>query len=382
MPSTIRDGLPPVDYYAPNYRIEVEGREISPTTKGDVVQLTVTMQKDGLTSFNITINNWDDQTLTFKYSDRDTFFIGKRIHIRMGYAQRLVSMVHGQVKSLNVRFPESGAPTLEVSGTDSLNRLKGSRPHDGDRLIYTDHADWQIAQEIARRNDMPINVTQEGPIHPRVVQEKDQDDARFLLDRARRVEFDVYVQTDPQSGEETLNFVKPTDGRDGRPIQVYDFEWGKSLITFSTKLETSKQVTSVTVRGWNPRTKEPIVYTATQRDLPATPGRGTNGPAAAERLTARRGGKRHFIVDAGVLTEDEARHLAISRLRERAYAFITGSGAVIGMPDLRPGQNVNLKRLGQRIDGPYRITKVDHTIGSSGFQTKFDVDRIHEGGAR
>ena len=79
------------------------------------------------------------------------------------------------------------------------------------------------------------------------------------------------------------------------------------------------------------------------------------------------------MVDQPVTSAEEARDLAISLLRERAYKFITGNGQVIGLPDLRPGTNVELKGLGKRFSGDYHVLKVEHSLGNTGFQTKFEA---------
>src|SRR5439155_3374589 len=54
--SQLRSGLPPTDYYAPNFQVEVEGRELDPQTKGDVLDVKVTMDQENLTSFDLTFN--------------------------------------------------------------------------------------------------------------------------------------------------------------------------------------------------------------------------------------------------------------------------------------------------------------------------------------
>src|SRR5690349_20343504 len=114
-PSTEQSGLPPTDYYAPNYKIEVEGTELDPDSKGDVLELKVVMDIDNMTSFEMNINNWDDKTIDFKYSDEKTFDIGNRVHVQMGYADRLLSIVRGQISTLSPKFPDSGSPTISVS---------------------------------------------------------------------------------------------------------------------------------------------------------------------------------------------------------------------------------------------------------------------------
>lgn len=373
--SQLEPGLPSVDFYAPRFRVSISGRELDPETLSDVLQIKVTMQKAGLASFSMTLNNWDE-TVTdfpkFKYSDSDTFSIGTELRIEMGYSDQLIPMLSGQINSLTPRFPESGAPSVEVSGTDTFFRMRGSKPRDGDQLIFLDQADWQVAQYIADKNGIPIEVTKEGPIHERVVHSKDQSDAEFLLELAKRNEFDLYME--PESG--TIHFVKPTDGRDGRPIVVYEFAWEQNLIEFSPKLSATDQVSSVTVKGWNPETKKPIVYTATAQDLPQTGGAGDSGPESANKISSR--GKEDIIVDAAVISAEEAKRLAVSQLVQRAYKFKTGAGRVIGQPKMRPGDNVRLSGLGKRFSGSYQITKVEHAIAGSGYTTSFEVESMRE----
>jgi Bacteriophage probable baseplate hub protein len=370
-------GLPPTSYYAPDYRIEVEGRELDPESKGDVLEVKVVMDMVNMSSFDLTINNWDDKRLRFKYSDTATFDVGNRVHVQMGYADRLRSMVRGQVSSLAPKFPESGSPTIAVSGLDGMLRLRDRKPAAGETTKYVKMADWEIAQAVAARNQLKVRVTQEGPQHALVVQ-KNQADAQFLMERAKRIDFDCYVQTDAATGEDTLVFMKPTDARDSRGAKVYVFEWGKTLASFNPQLNLSRQVSKVTVRGWDSRAKAAIVYTTTPADLPGGgSGGGTSGPDAA-RTTL--GDKQDVVVDAPVASEEEARRLAQSLLRERAYEFITGSGRVIGLPDLRPGDNVELQNVGKRFSGTYYVTKVEHTLGSGGYLTGFDVRRVFDGG--
>jgi phage protein D len=366
----------PADYYAPDYKIEIEGRALDAETKGDVLEVKVTMDLKNLTGFDMTINNWDDRKFDFKYSDTDTFDVGNRIHVQMGYANRLLSMARGVITSMTPRFSESGPPTLGVSGQDSLVKLRDRKPGPNDIKRFVKKADWEIVQIVAARNKLQFKATQEGEIHDIVVQ-KDQDEATFLKERAARIDFDCYIQVDPDTGAETLFFVKPTDGRDGRRTRMYVFEWGKSLINFNPQLTIAEQVGTVTVRGWDPRSKQPISYTAGPQDLPRSSAGGMSGPQVAQK---RLNGKSDLVVDQPVTSAQEARDLAISLLRERAYEYITGSGQVIGLPDLRPGDNVELLGLGKRFSGMYYVLKVNHALGSAGYQTSFDVRKPFDGG--
>ena len=249
---------------------------------------------------------------------------------------------------------------------------------------------------MPRGTRLQLNATQTGEKHDQVVQ-KDQDDATFLMERAKRIDYDCYIANDPVSGQATLNFTVPTDSREGQKATYYEFIYGTSssslssqiiaskqvsqigLISFSPQLTLSKQVSKVTVRGWDPKTKQSIVATSTPADLPGGGGGGTSGPASAE---ANFPDKQDVVVDSPVTSAQEARELAISLLRERAYEFITGSGQVIGVPELRPGYNVRLSGLGQRFTVDYYVKKVEHTLGSSGYTTNFEVRSTYDGGLK
>lgn len=391
--SSIFRGAASTRSYAPDFNVEIEGEELDPETKGDVLDLKVTMEKDASASVDVTFSNWDDKNLFFKYSDTDTLNIGSQVHVRMGYAGGLVSVMRGSIQGLTPRFPQSGSPTIVVSAQDDMQVLKHRRPTRGEEVQYLEKADWQIAQAVAERNGLRAEVTREGPVHAEVIQ-KDQDDAQFLMERAKRIDFDCFMRTDPDSGQAVLYFVKPMDARGGGRSRSYDLGWFQTtqvfsgdaprgtdlhpLLSFEPRLSMSRQVGELTVRGWDSAKKEPIVASATVSDLP-NEGAGTSGPRAAQ---AAAGERKDVVVDAVVTSEQEARELAVSLLRERAYQFLTASGEVEGLPELRPGDNVNLWGLGTRFSGAYYVTKVQHSLGAGGFLTRFESRRVSDGGLR
>src|SRR5436190_10505569 len=354
--STRKPGLPQTDYYAPGFRVEIDGKQLSPQTNGDVLNLKVSMDMENMTSFEMLIANWVDaatprtaETIDgFKHSDSPRFDPGRQVHIKMGYADKLISMVTGQITSLAPKFPQQGPSTMTVAGLDGMFRLKDKRPGKGEPSKYRNMADWEIAEIIANRNGLLVNVTNEREKQREVVQ-KNQAYARFMKESAKRIDFDCFLLTDPRSNRTTLNFVRPTDGRDVSRVRSYEFRWGENLISFMPTVNLSEQVGHVTVRGWDPGTKQAIVATAGPGDLPKSPGAGRSGPQAAQ-LSQQ---KTDVTVDAPVKSSQEALALAKSLLLERAYRYITATGQIIGLPELRPGDNLSLSGLGSRFNGDY-----------------------------
>ena len=149
-------------------------------------------------------------------------------------------------------------------------------------------------------------------------------------------------------------------------------------MSFEPTLTLSRQVSKVTVRGWDSTKKEAIVASASAADLPGASS-GASGPQEAKRTL---GDRQDVVVDAVVTSQDEAQKLAVSLLCERAYEFITASGEVIGLPDLRPGDNVDLDGLGERFSGSYYVKKVEHKLGNAGFTSRFEARRVFDGGVR
>ncbi len=393
-PATTEPEIADPDRYAPEFEVVIEGVEADPTTKNDILDIKVHRDIEEMSGFDLELNNWDDVNLRFKHSDSREFTLGSRVAVRLGYADKLMTVATGTISTLAPKFPDGASPTVSVSGVDGMLRLKENKPDASVDKIYRNQADWQIATTVAQRNKLRIVTTQEGPVHDRVVQ-KNQSDAEFLMERAKRVDFDCYILPDPQTGEETLYFIRPTDGRDGRPIRLFRLAYQPGLTTgptalpeglvpnlldFTPTLTLSKQVSQLTVRGWDPRTKQAIDYTATVKDLPAgqNSAGGESGPEAADTAA---GGRQEVVIDAPITSEDEARELAVSLLRERAYEFIQATGRVAGLPELRPGDNLEIFGLGQRFSGTYFIKRVEHTLGTSGFFTTFTGRRIFQGDA-
>lgn len=376
--STPQPGIA-ADVYAPAFKIEVEGEELGPESLGNVVEVKVDLTLGSPAHFELVLDNWDDRRADFKFIEsagtktKLLFDLGRRVLIKMGYAGRLFPMMRGQITALAPSFPESGPLTLTVSGLDGMFDLIGQAR----TATYKNKADWEIAQEVATRNGfLRTRVTKEGPKHKEVVQQG-QDDANFLSTRAQRIGFDFFVRTGPAlDEEETLFFVK-SESCDTSKAPVYVFEWGKSLISFHPKLDISEQVGEVLVINPNPDAKNrPFKGRARGEDLPS--GGGRNGPAVVETVDK---GKQRLVENEKVASEEEANRLAIGLLRERAYKYSTGSGKVIGFPELRPGDNVQIKGVGSRFGGCYQVSQVEHTINTSGYLTTFEVRRVHDGGS-
>lgn len=382
--SARRSGVPD-HYYAPDFLVEVEGTPLDPATKGDVLEVKVVLDIDELASVDLKLNNYDDTAFELKWSDSDRFRVGSRVHVQLGYVERLQSMLRGPITTMSPEFLSDSAPTMTVRAMDALVILKESRPPEQE-VCYRRQADWEIARTIAQRHGLRLEADEVGPVHQLVVQ-RNLDDLTFLKERAARIDFEVFMRTDAESGEDVLVFRRPRDGRDAAEARTYVLAWGTlrntnvppSMIEFKPIISAQDQVQSVTVRGWDTAARAPISYTAQPESTPGVSGQAdATGPAAAGRVAGTEG-RQEVVVNAPVMNEEEARHLAESLLAERAYRFLTATGKTIGLPDLRPGDNIEVHGVGTRFSGTYFVNTTTHILNASGYVTEFEVRKTYEG---
>ena len=346
------------DFYVPFYEIKVGGKPLNRQAVHDILSVTYTDSLESIDGFSLVINNWDEEKRTFKYSEGELFEPGQRVELKAGYRDKgLTPIMVGEITSLQPSFPAESPPTLAVSGLSILHRLR-KEPRSA---VYENKKDSAIAKEIAQKLGVQIKTNSEAEAKeqqlPFVVQ-NNQQDIVFLLQRARRIGYELTVIED-DSGTPTLLFGPQAKG-EKLPFKLH---WGGSLMSFDPKLTTSNQVGEVTVRAWHPTSKKMIEATAKRSEL------NRNEP-----FVAAFNERKEIIADRPVANEAEAKQLALETLRHIAQHYVTASGSTVGIPELRTGSLIEVTGLGAKyFDGKYFITSSTHALGDRGYTTQFQA---------
>jgi uncharacterized protein len=381
-------------FYVPAFEVRVLGKALPSNVIHDVLQVTYKDSIDEVDSFEIEINNWDADQRTFKFAPPEQGFAGifdpgQKIEIWMGYYGTLRRMMRGIITALEPNFPGTSAPTLNIRGQNELYQFTTEKH----TYSWTDASktDTDIAKYLC---GLPVKKGQPGlgidiDAHPAPNEEKvpnvfmkNQYDIVFLLERARRRGYELYIEdeTDPPRLYWGLS-ANPGN------VPVYQLEWGKSLISFRSTLSTAKQINEVVVRGWDRTANEAIEehYTLQQlwKDLKLSQAEITRRTQLAKAFQ-----DRTQDVDIAVFSTQEAKNLAQSILSDTHNKMIEGSGSTVGLPDLRSGCNVEILGFGAQtdysgtpsgdssdFDGEYFVTSSTHTIGNSGYRTDFSARR-------
>ena len=145
------------------------------------------------------------------------------------------------------------------------------------------------------------------------------------------------------------------------------------LKSFNPEMNTLKQVSKVTVRGYDPKSKKEIIANAGSGDEITKMSGSRVG--AEVTVSAFRKQKEEVRVNVPVSSQAEADQQAKALYNDKIMDFVKGTGTTIGIPDLRAGSVVALKGLGPSFSGSYYVEEATHTISSGGFQTSFKVKR-------
>ncbi len=342
---------------APSFKVLVGGSELPDEAALDILEVRLSDYVEGAGSFTITFNNWNSQTQEFKYVDGDLLVEGAKVEVKVGFVDDQKSLMKGEITALEPEFAAGAAPTLRIHGYDLLHRFRRGR----NTRSYTSMKDSDIARKVASSLNLSANVDDTEITHDYVLQ-NNMTDIDFLLERARRIGYEVSINDDK------LNFRKRTNNKD----KLVSLEFGLTLTSFFPRLNTLSQVGAVVVQGWDPKTKEAISGDAQPGDENSKMGGGKLGASATSQAffsaTAR-------VVNKPVVTKGEAIEIAKGKFNDMALDFITGEGTAIGNTDIRAGEVIELKGLGKRFSGLYYVTSATHNVGPRGYRTTFTVGR-------
>jgi phage protein D/phage baseplate assembly protein gpV len=292
----------------------------------------------------------------FKWVNSNVFELGKSVEIAVKGEAGTTTLIAGEITAVDHQASQATAPAMVVRGSDRSHRFYRVKQ----TKTYVQETDSDIAKKIARDHNLKAKVDSTREVHEHVFQDN-QTDMEFLQDRAKRIGYQMYVEGG------TLYFCQQPTTQPQVPV----LEWGINLLDFRAHLTTARQVTEVTVRGWDPKTKQEIIGRATTpRDTPQIGETRTGGEVAKKAFNIE---SKEIITNRPPATQAEADNMAQSVCDELGNAFAQAEGTCSGNSAVIAGAEVELKGIGQRFSGRYRITHASHQFGDSGYTTNFEI---------
>lgn len=338
-------------FYAPRFEILLSGVTMAADLTEQVTSLTVETDLDLAGTFSLGLRNPDNVLL-----DSPLLDIGKDVEVHLGYGADLVPAFLGEIASVEPSFPADGPPSIQVTGYDKSYKLRRNRPKPTTYKLTTDAL---IAARIAVENGL-IPVIDPTPELPNDITQTESDFA-FLKSRAKQYRFDVYVEWDRMH----FQFPRPQ-------FAAHVLEWGRNLSSFSARISGAGLAGLQVIRGYNQELAQSIYAAALALDLDT------------DNLLERLGGNvvglltslvREEFRDHSVKNPLDAMELAKALLADLLEGLYEGQGSCAGLPDLAAGQYLEIRGVGKRFSGTYRLRKVTHRLDSSGLHTDFVISQ-------
>lgn len=348
-------------FYAPRFEVQINNNTLTANMSKAIIDVTVEEKIDEGASFRITVHDkFDMTTQQFKWLDHPLFDVGNKIMIKMGYGSNLFPLVMGNITSIEPSFFSGETPTLTVGGQDlSYDYLKRSSPE----RTFVNKSYGDIAGIIASDAGLLPVFDDSSEILSSVCKKSDQSYYSFLEKLAKEVGFQFRMDG------QTMYFIKPTDSKK----EILTLELGKDIISFRPTMKTAGLATEVEVRGHNPRDPgKPIIGRAGPgSERSQEPGRKTGSQIMRDKnKTVKR-----VITNVIVNSVAHANAIALSELNKASDSLIEGDVECIGLPQIRTGVTISLEKMGKRFSGKYYVKGTTHTIGESGYRTRFSVKR-------
>jgi phage protein D len=331
--------------------VKLGGQSLDPTVAGQLLETRVDLHLRLPDRCSIRLA---DPKLDLVESS--SFSLGAEVEVRFSSPTggRPVSLFKGLVASLEPEF-DRDRTVLVVRAYDRSHLINATRRTEAyQQMSYAD-----IARKVAGAGALSAGTIDATGAPIAFVQQSNETDWEFLWRLADEIGFEVHV-----TGS-TLNFRKAGGSATGSPV---DLVWGENLFEFRPRATAVQQAKNVTVRGWDPASKQEIEVSATP-----SPTGASIGIQRSKAVSALSGGTV-TVADRPIHTAAQATELAKSVAARLSESWVEAGGVSMGNPSLTPGTKVNVAQVGKRFGGTYTLSSATHVVrGTVGYETRFAV---------
>ena len=349
---------------APNVEIYIDGTKIR-----DSAFLSYTVERDMFQPdmAQIVLSNQGDNHSKTK--------MGASIEIKVGDSS--TSIYKGEVVGVEPQYKGGEKSKVLIRAMNKLHRLLRKRKS----MTFTDKTDQQILQQIVSAHGLTLEWKHETTITYKHVYQHNQTDMEFLRTRAARMGCHVWCV------DKTV-YCKQPDLQSSpiADLKIDESSKDSSLLSFTPRTSSAPILKKMTVKGWNPETKELI-----QGDYEMQ--NSSLGSENAVQGSGDMGDNEGFTVDEPIWSQEEAKALAKAKLTDLALQHMTGEAEVAGEANFDLGKIIKIDANADPdaspgddpFNGKYYIMGITHRQSgsskgggnskSSGFKTVLKLAR-------
>jgi phage protein D len=282
--------------------------------------------------------------------------VGAKVElVPIGDGRSADPLLTGEVTALEIAADRTGR-TLRVRGYDPAHRLLRNRRVAG----YPNMTAGDIVRKLARMCSVKLGRVDPTRTVYELATQPNITDWDFLTRLA--LENDVYLYVDRTGA---LQFTARR-GASGAPAEStpaiqspYVLEFGTNMLSCRAGVTSAGQVDTVTVRGWDVRTKRPLTA-----DAPATSSAASLIDVTPKDV-ARKFGRAELVEsELPYSTQAQVQQAATALAEDVTGAFAELEVSVTGTPELGPGVPVALNGAGAPFEGRYTVTSARHVFAT------------------
>ncbi len=297
--------------------------------------------------------------------------VGDEVEIKVGNGE--TSIYKGEVVGVEPTYKGGEKSRMLLRCMNKFHRLLRKRKS----TTYQDKTDQAILSQVCQDAGLTLDWKHEKSITYKHVYQHNQSNMEFLRTRAARMGCHVWCD------DTTLHCKQPDLGQGPvAELKVDQSSQDAVLRHFSPRVNSSHVIKKMTVKGWNPETKELITGEASTTSSPLA----SKSPVAG---SGDLGNEDSFTVDTPIWSKEEADAIAKAKLQDAALGYMTGEAEVTGDPKFDLGKVVKITANGNTgsdpFNGNYYIMGVTHRHSASksrdgGYVTVLRLARDGQGG--
>ncbi|MGA1841577.1 MAG: phage late control D family protein [bacterium] len=364
--------------HVPSYKVTLGSNVLQMGNNDLIKSIAVDDYARGADTFSVTLvdrhKHWRSghfHRKDFEYLDEALIDEKEMVNIRMGYLGNMYPMTEGRIMSRETDFSKDGAVVVTINGKSlfyDLEKLDASQ----NIRRWSNERIQDIVQMMASEAGFDSRI-EPCDLRFESRQQNQISYASLLKEMADMIDWEYSVKWDEVKGQHCLIFQSPQI--QSYPDPKLTLKWGYNIQSFYSRIATQGIPTRVTVRsdrteGRGGRqgaiigTVDSIESNKVMGDIPAT-----------EVV------KRHeqLITTHAAPDDYSARWIAQSYMNGKTLRYITGMAEIVGNPEIRAGEIIEIEGIGTKLSGPYYVSRVSHIIDGSGYSTKIFVQRNARG---
>lgn len=343
-----------------------------------VYSMSITKEVNKIPHARLLIRDGDPATQDFDISNAENFAPGKEIIIQLRYEGgektfvKPVTVFKGIVVKQCIKHRANKPSVLEILCKDQSVKLTIGKTNQyftrDDNLQASqgstrpnDNTDSQIIREILSKRKIGIGVIENTTVSHREVVKYYSTDWDFIVARAE-VNSKVVIADD---GKVSIKTPKITG------VDVLDtniLSYGDNVYEFTLEIDARNQFKKIKANTWSPN--EDGIISADSDNLLQL---NDNANDASDKLATVINLEDFLIQHTGKVADDELKSWANAKMLKSRLARVRGNIKVQGTNNIRPGDVVRLRGMGDRFNGLAYVSGITNEVYDGNWFTTVKV---------